>query len=86
MSYSVFENTLAKLFTDKKYLGDFQRNPQMALSHLDLTQDEKIALININQDQLTIAAVSFRKKRTQHLSRSYGNVIRLFFQNLLRTK
>lgn len=86
MSYSVFENTMAKLLTNKRYLEEFKKNPQTALIALDLTQDEKKALIDINQDQLTIAAISFRKKRTQHLSHSHGSIIRLFFRNLFPKK
>lgn len=86
MSYSVFENTMARLLTNQKYLSEFQRDSQAVLSGLNLTQDEKLALIDMNQGQLTMAAISFRKKRTQHLSNSHGNIIRLFFQNLFRKK
>tara|TARA_B110001454_G_scaffold219194_1_gene251333 strand:+ start:89026 stop:89292 length:267 start_codon:yes stop_codon:yes gene_type:complete len=84
MSYSVFENTIARLLTDKTYLDLFQIDAQAALADLDLTQDEKLGLINMNPDQLSVAALSFRKKRSHR--KTHVNVIKIFFTNWMRKR
>lgn len=63
MSYSVFEQTLARLLTDEKFLVLFLRDPQLAIRDLDLIADERLALLAMDKDELKVTARSFFKKQ-----------------------
>ena len=63
MSYSVFEQTLARLLTDEQFLVLFLKNPQQAIKDLDLIADERLALLAMDKDELKVTARSFFKKR-----------------------
>jgi hypothetical protein len=78
MSYPVFEYTMARLLTDPKYLSDFQKDPNSLLEILDLSTDEKVALKNMDADQLAIAAKSFQKKKAETCVNHKSRLKKLF--------
>ena len=63
MSHAIFEYTLARLLTDETFLQTFKDFPEATLSTLELTAEERSALLKMNQDDLTMAARSFATKK-----------------------
>lgn len=63
MSSATLETTLARLYTDDKFRERFLAGPARALEHIDLTVEERAALVDIDRDGLALAAASYARKR-----------------------
>lgn len=84
MSYATFEYTLAKLLTDAEFLDRFLSNPTSTIDDLDLTQSEKLALFEMDQGELSLAATSFQKKRTNCKSQENLDLIPAIYKTAAR--
>jgi len=63
MSAHEMERTLARLYTDPSFRHTFLRDPNAALSALDLTAGEKVDLAGMDRTGLVMAAASYQHKR-----------------------
>ncbi len=81
---SAFEITLARLYTDAAFRHLFLENPEQALSHTDLSDDEKADLKAIDRVGLIMAAGSFSAKR-QMRKRKKSRVgwVKMFFIKMM---
>lgn len=66
-SSSQLENFLARLYVDARARADFKVNPRQEATKAGLSDDECIALENLDWIGLEMAARSFAKKRRQKL-------------------
>ncbi len=57
------ETFLAKLYTDEKFLDEFQNDPEKAMSMYELSSEEKKSILEINPEELELASKSFRIKK-----------------------
>lgn len=63
MSSATLETTLARLYTDDQFRERFLAGPAQALDHIDLTIEERAALLKMDRDGLALAAASYARKR-----------------------
>ncbi len=65
MSSPRLEVCLARLYVDEALLERFLRDPDAALSELNLSPEEKEVIKMLDRDDVRDAAASFAKKRGQ---------------------
>ena len=66
MSTAKVEAFLAKLYSDEILIKSFFSNAEKTLEQMDLTEEEKHALLSIDRIGLRMAFNSYARKRTRH--------------------
>ena len=67
-----FESFLARIYVDGDARARFLADPRGEARRAGLTAAEEEALARIDRAGLALAAGSFERKRTRHLSRRHG--------------